>query len=402
MKEGKARQYALDSIMFYDWISASGEWLKTQSNLYFHDHRLNDTLQLIRTCNSSVSQWINKFQFKRYFNQWDALTEQVNSQWSATGSTWLNVERRIFEYHDGTQPDHTTVQVWNAINASWENKSKYSYGFDNEGHWIFYLKQNWDTVQLKYQYVYQFLYTYSSGLKTEMIRQDWDPDHTTWVDRNKISYHYDTDERLSQEIGLVWDRESALWDSNSWIHYLRYPEGRVAEKIYQARHQSGWYFTAKYAYEYNELGWLTRIIYYTSENGNDAWASHSMYRYEYNEYGDLVDETWYAWNRNEWVPDYKIEYFGRNVDLSLPPVSDGILLTIYPNPTHHSLHIVYGGRHPGEAVVHIIDINGWSVYRTPLQHPHTHITDLNLPGGLYWVCIQARDHRTCKKLMVIE
>ena len=398
----KSGIYTLDSVFFYDWISGTGQWIEQQSNLYYYDHQLNDTLQMIRLWNASNNQWLSHLQYKRHFNVMNMLEEQIQSQWNVTGARWINYSRTRYEYDRDKRLDFYLVQSWNAANSMWENRLKYSYEFDNEGNWIFYLKQTWDPDSSKWLFNYQFLYTYTSGLKTTMIRQDWDSEQNIWINRHQTNYQYDPDHRLSEEFGEVWDHDSAVWDPNSLITYIRDPGGAITEKIYQAWAPSGWFYTVKYGYVYNDLGWNTRITYYTSEGGVAEWSNHSQYNYDYNAHGELIRELWNIWNATQglWNPDFKIDYWGSQVDVNVLNASKTPQVTISPNPASRSIQIVFDDPDFHDVMVTIMDGLGRPVLSTRVHQNPARITDLGLASGLYFICIERGGHRLIKKLII--
>lgn len=104
----------------------------------------------------------------------------------------------------------------------------------------------------------------------------------------------------------------------------------------------------------------------------------------------------YQGNRNPFIdhPDFATSIWGTNT--SAQSIVKADLLWFYPNPAKDQVNIIWGG---STATVRLLSLDGELIYSSPLLDKHTILIE-QLPAGLYFIQVIAKDRIFKKKLLV--
>ncbi|UCG27652.1 MAG: T9SS type A sorting domain-containing protein [Bacteroidales bacterium] len=303
----KGEEFKLDSIYEFDWSTGINEWILVFSSLHTYniDHTRDYSIYRTRDADS----WLNYLaQYFTYDGNGNRETELVKA-WNESLQEWLNYKRYLFSYNDFNNLTQYIYLKWNSTFEVWNNYARYIYDYDEEQNWIYYERQDWNPDSLRWELNYRFIYTYENGLKTSMLRQNYNTLDSAWVNNNKHVYNYDTSGNLIEEIQFVWQSESSTWVETTRITFIRDQENQVTEKIYQTWITGAWENTVRYTYQYEFPGKEKEIDYFIWDG--ESWIVNYRYLYEYDVAGILTRETDQKWitTKGNWENDYKWEYY---------------------------------------------------------------------------------------------
>ena len=146
-----------------------------------------------------------------------------------------------------------------------------------------------------------FLYN-TQGNLTQEISSDWNG--TDWEIYRKYEYTYDGNGNQTLEISYDWN--GAEWE-NGWKDEYTYDDnGNLTQVISYDWNGTEWKNWDKFEYTYDDNGNQMQEIY-SDWNGTE-WKNRDKYEYTYDDNGNQTQVIYSHWNGAEWENGWKDEY----------------------------------------------------------------------------------------------
>ncbi len=336
--------------------------LTAQTNLYFNkinktwfvgkNYAYNDAGKIVETF---YKQWDSK-SFTRMrgtrsvyiLNKMNLADETINQQWDTISNSWINSGQILAHYIDDTILDNETINAWSG-GSSWTLSG-------------------------------QNLYTYTSGLLTEKIKQVWDMGSLAWINSEKEDYSYNSN-------GFLVERLFLYWFGSEWSIPLRYVYtydlfNHITSLSIERWYTDAWVFSSVNSYSFDDIG--RRKGYSVQTFDPLTGLVYDGYSYEFNYDSDnLANNAVYKrWNRstNDWENSYTehLYYSSHNITL-LNQVNDGIIHA-FPNPAINELHI--SRVQPGCSIT-VYDLKGHKLISSIAKSTNESILVSSLSPGIY-------------------
>ncbi len=131
-------------------------------------------------------------------------------------------------------------------------------------------------------------------LLIEEIFQTW---NGSWVDSSKISYTYDGNNNLTEELGQGWD--GSAWVNGTKYSYTYNGNNNRTEWLYQGWDGSAWVNGTKYSYTYNGNNNRTEELWQNWDGS--VWVNMGKSACTYDGNNNRIEELWQAWDGSVWV-----------------------------------------------------------------------------------------------------
>lgn len=202
------------------------------------------------------------------------LTSTLHEYESA--GVWMNSAKETFEYDSNKNLASKKVEFWYDDTLTWGYSELLSYSYD------------------------------SNNLLKEEVFQHWDSylDTPAFVNAGKSTYSYDSNNKLIEILSYYWQDDTWYITNKTNISY--YSDGKKSGKISYMWNASDWTLLSRDAISYGDNGRVSKIDS-ESYNGTD-WESSSVSTYTYNGINKLLIELHKVWEGDELLDSRKHEY----------------------------------------------------------------------------------------------
>lgn len=183
----------------------------------------------------------------------------------------------------------TISQNWVAILADWKNSINLSYTYDGNNNLSEEIWQNWNNSMWENFEKYSYSYDGNNNL-TGKLYQNWNG--SDWVNFWKNSYTYDGNNNRTEELSQNWT--GSEWKNFTKTSYTYDLNHNQTEAHYQYWDNSTWINDYKYSYTYNANNYLTIKLLQTWYQ-NITWANSEKITNTYDISDNLIEtknQTW--------------------------------------------------------------------------------------------------------------
>lgn len=334
--------YRLDSILYEDYDTASGLWLKQVSTLFVLGASgiTQETIQ--RSWNINNGSWVNQ---TRYVDSIKAgqRTFRIQYSWDDPGEIWIPGSRNIYQRDSIGSILYFLQQRY--ILTEWVDYNQKFYLYDSLGNRTELTSQ--DYIDSAWFNNYRYLYTFSGDTLTSYTDQYWSPGDSSWVNSTRYLYDYlDNGLRLSDTV-QSWNIALG-WLPITLVNYYWTVGDLIKEKVYRTwdSNNSLWNDAVSYLYYQNEPGMDTLVIY---RYWYGFWKELNQYKFSYGSGGRLSEELWQEWDEAgaRWLNDYRVTYYRTLIDEALSVrIVDSTSLLCHGNTDGTATAQAYGGLPP--------------------------------------------------------
>ncbi len=229
------------------------------------------------------------------------------------GGPLVPSNQMIYEFNEQGEISRFVFDQWLVGIEQWRHVYSTNYYYDNEMLETA-ISLVWNNDLLKWEQNYKYFYSYNEqGIVKQVFIQTWDNENE-WLDYQKVEYHYDAQNRITNRFSYQWQDNLQLW-KETYKEELSYTsQGEIESDInYQWSNQiSDWIPLYKTKYDYLESGEINELIESYYEFGE--WYLTIKNSYTYNEDGiflgtieyDYVNENWIEWEKK--IITYDMNY----------------------------------------------------------------------------------------------
>jgi hypothetical protein len=383
-------------------------------------------------------------------DQWGNFLKATTFEYDTVNNVWFQHQKYEAEYHDSLTTSFWNAHVWDSKANRWRMSDSIS--FNDEGSPVINWYKAWDPVKFRFSRGQRIIYNYQSEILLSRDIQKFDTLSGNWKPDESISYTYNEDGVLSNELIMEWDSTSNDWknysiiqyvynddlliqsettqfwdDGNSWVNSFKYEyEYFEASKKLEKRLRSSWipnvgwelgtqilytynenfllqealsqvwlefenkwYNTAVYSYVYNPQGQRTEILY-RSWDFAGHWVNESWTFYNFDDNGNQVQYVFKIWNNenNLWDNYYKSTNYWSEFVPSGIIKIPGLDIQVFPNPTGG---IVYFSLNEDakNLTATIYTIDGKLMLTEFIGANQAQINLANFPGGKYLLVVNS-------------
>ena len=289
---------SLDSIVYQDWNDSANSWQNSWKPFFEYDNfgRITTITEFIWDNNNHAFKNFDKMQYQ--YNTDGDLSRYIRQEWDASNQVWSNDQKSDYQYNNRLLVEKDVSQ-WDNNTAAWELNYKYEYTYDSNGNLV------------------------SKIIYGNTVHRPAARNTNSLSPQRKITYAYDTQQRLIEKVGLDWDGNSQSWQPDDKVTYS-YNNDLLSEEVFLNWNetQQNWENSEKYLYTYNTDGLLTEMIEETWDDAASQWVNDYQYEYHYDSNNNIVQEIDRTWVNNLWENEDRYDYAYDNSyeynDLILP------------------------------------------------------------------------------------
>ena len=413
-------EIVLDSLIRYEWNRAEENWehYYRQVYSYYNNGKLKE--QLTSRWDTRNENW---FPNERLVPSYDAegnitRVSQHSRDWRAP--EWIEIRNLICNFDESGNLTEQSVYVFNPATNTWAGEDAGIYTYYSGG-------------RLKERIIYKWLYDTESwqrkdhisyqydelGKQTEEIWKGWHPFNNDWVNWRRTMAEYNSYGDKTLELVCYWNTILNDWQVQSRDEYEYTGQGARTIRVNHSEFDNDhWEWMNSRVEQYDLQGNLTESVKFVNTIGTGEWIKSVQEINLYDSHGRLVEKTWYQWsplidrlniaqrwvysydeygNQTEeityswdnyslsWMEKWKWESYWSPLSTSVPGITAGRDLTIYPNPACGQLTVNFTG--PGHlSRIDILDVNGRRVRLVDdINSMPVSISLWELSPGIYFV-----------------
>ncbi|QRM89960.1 T9SS type A sorting domain-containing protein [Lacinutrix sp. WUR7] len=323
------------------------------------------------------NQWMH-FSTVNYTFNVDCLPNLAVSQVLDFGSgIFVNSSRLTISYNGNNQVVETINELWNSVNAAWENdrRSTQAYDGNNLTEILHYL---W--INNAWLLEYRIVNAYNGSLLTESITQQWDINASQWINDIKSEFTYNSIPLLEIALSSAWSTVDNVWINDGRTTFVYDANNLLNIKTFEDWESNAWVNDRQETYTFDSNDFLIESLvseWNTSTMVYDLDRRETYTNNAQGYYTELVRENYLL---GSWVNEtrdrrtYPICYTLGVENL----LAEGVL--VYPIPAQNVLHIKSNMQH-SEAI--IMDLNGRIVQQEKLTNALQTIDISQLNSGVY-------------------
>ena len=354
--------------IYYTWDDKSGKWKDYMKFEYEQDDNGNPSAEIAFQSDENSGDWFGIYQrFSEYDHYGNEVLTVVNG-WDKESNRWIHNSKNECEY-DAANSKVLEVSYFGK-ELSWVKYADcvYRYELDANKDVFSSVKYNqyWLDGEVYERPANKYVYEYDDDNLASTSFYSWDIDESTWIEKNKYEYEYDTNGNQVLEVHYFWNEKDKIWQK----HY-------------------------KYGHTYNDKGKLTEMFFYYWDMDNDNWKGKYKYEYEYDTAGNPTIINLHEWYGNDWLFNEIGTYYYSDHPIETDNALEELSVNIYPNPTINYITIAEA---EGLNVV-IVDAQGRIIYTKKNIGAMETVQTASWTSGVYFVTLQAGESRITKKIM---
>ncbi|OFX43013.1 MAG: hypothetical protein A2W95_00405 [Bacteroidetes bacterium GWA2_40_14] len=206
-------------------------------------------------------------------------------------------------------PDSLFFYNWNSDANSWENGWKEEFSYANSG--LKTAQSNYIWSADHWEPTHQTNYSYVDDKLSQSEYSEWDDYEFDWFPRNRYSYVYDSQGRLTQWLDTKWNPTLASWLNDSAISYNYNESGLLASSyvsIWSATFQD-WENYSETLFNYTN-GQKIRQVHSLWDFDYLIWDAHRINYFEYDSNQMMSSQKQTVINsfHTQWLNDWKTDY----------------------------------------------------------------------------------------------
>lgn len=202
----------------------------------------------------------------------------------------------------------TSANHESLVDGVWINDShKEQYFYDSNGNLTSETFLRWDSVNLKWENMELFEYTYNSkNLLTEELLRFWDGYLAVpaYVDNVKTVYSYDFNDRMVEYIEYFW--QDNVWTNSSKFTLSYNSNGKISDGLFYNWVGGEWVLIDRTIITYDDKGNIYNLINDTWDGNN--WVQNEATEFTLDSKNKIILEYVKSWNGTEFVDESKTEY----------------------------------------------------------------------------------------------
>lgn len=356
-----------------DWEATSSQWSHRDSIIYLYDGL---TLSQAQTLRFDGNAW--KLSSREIYG-YDLGNRTLSQRQSWDGSNWKDVSRTVYQYDANNNRIFTINQ--NSNGTDWLNVNLVMYSYDANGNQTKvrrqkYLGNGWIDQTL------EVLEYDANQLRTEQTKQTWDVATNTWVNTQKISYHYSTARQMDQELLRIWKNEA--WELAVLATYS-YQDSLLAEVTRGSWTGFTWSNYSKEVYAYHQnprlLSDLTTLLWQSGD-----WKNHEKSTCSYDANHNKVYQLRQAFVNGAWQNMEQSFSYYESVVSAPAQASLAADFHISPNPGKGLFTLDFASTEDPATQLVVSDLQGRQLSTLALSGQSSEKLDLQfLPNGVYWL-----------------
>lgn len=324
------------------------------------------------------------------------LDSLVYQNYDTMAHQWVYNQKISYLYSSGVinKPTSGIIYSWNKVAAKWVNANKLTDSYDSNNNDTLEIQYNWDTTAHQWNAAYKYVNSYDvNNNNTLQISYNWNTLSNQWVASFKTSYFYDANNNDTTNIQYNWS--SSQWVNSSKYNYYYNTNNKDTLKLnYQWNSISNqWNLKSKTTYLYDTNNNDTLEVSYNWNTPPGNWLLSGKTKHVYDVNNLQVQDINYSYKNNNWIYKSRATYYWSS---EAPTSTGGIIIqnniNVFPNPTSESITVSVNQNTPVNFV--LLDTEGNQVV-SKLINNTAQIEIENLPRGFYIYKIV--DHTNCLK-----
>ena len=406
---GSRQNHIFDSIIYFNgtdkkqsykkvWIPVLNEWKIEKFKSYEEPNLLIEDMEKLLSASLQQFTWGYRYIFENVEGK--KVVELIESYVKQTNS-WKSVTKNEYLYDEF---DNDTLK----LTYRWKNNM-----------WVDSLKQRnfylGDKVYQQYSYTMnaedstwhnleaRFLEYSSSGLNTQIYKQTWDEEMTSWVDFYKVIMTYDNEDRLVNSLYLEYNSDSQHLE-NSMNSIFYYEENKKVNTYQDWDASMGvWQNYSQYLKSYLKDDLIDTLQGNDWNDETQQWQGYYREISRYDDHFNKIDMTYYSSSINDWIIAWRYDFFWSPFfpDAINEITTNG--LTIYPNPASNQVTFALEDILPKqdqEFSINIFSISGQKITEIPLKEDKVVWDCSNLEAGLYIYSVDNKESRYTGKIVL--
>ncbi len=347
-----------DEVFFAEYQYDAGEWIIDYGFRAIDEYNENNALvlRLWEYYDDWENEWLPEEKEEFILNEQDIIVEIIEYWYDDWDEIWEKESRMVFELDENNTWESGYGYFWDGMEEEWIPQLKY---MDFE--WV-----NFELLQFSNLTVF---------INADFFDdfEDWKAnpkEEIEWLNYMKLSMDYTEEGLLTLLHTILWDH-----DEEEWILYF---EIKLAYDHFQ-----NIIYESNSMFDGNEWQYLYRHHFAMEYNEDE-----SIHAFEFS----FIMDDW----KNEFIPDYRYEYYYTKDETTIPVVIKPEPLKLYPNPASSGLNLVWTGK--DEMIdITILGIDGKVLARYD-KHPvipgEAIMLDVShLKKGIYFVRTQGKQNQ---------
>jgi hypothetical protein len=345
------RRYIYDSLyrtvtnIYSGWDDSLNTWENEEKEEMLYDANS----MLIQTSyfewDTDLETWADT-DYKNEFT-YDSEGKLIQDiSYSYEDSVWFNAEKKEYSY----DANNNNIQELNfyGSNIGWDSSYKKVMNYDLNNNEIESVSSQYNNDWVntnKQEHDYN-----SNNNVIEYRNFEWNLDDSSWsISHQKISYSYDQNNNLNEEINYYLNEDSTF-ENNSKTEYVFDANNNLNEEIYYVWEEddSIWIGTDKTVLNYNTSYSFEDLILPFTDNQSLSYFSNMLNTFE----AYSFDENSNSWYLNEQL---SLHYNEQNTTNLKNLRSETI--EVYPNPTSNWVNFSFE-IDPKNSLFELFDVNG--------------------------------------------
>jgi hypothetical protein len=201
------------SSVVLDWWNG-GSWDDVDRWSYVWNNQNLITMLIYQYRNPTYGNWCYGYKYEYIYDSNNILLRIIEYDGDCCPS-WHLYKQKLYTYDVNDNNIEKLGQNWNSADSIWINEFLYLYEYDNNNALVGTIYQNWDLNSLEWKNVWRESYTYTSQNTLETILKETWSSETKWENYTFRVISYGNNGNWLEDV-------TQLWDSTSWVNYLRY------------------------------------------------------------------------------------------------------------------------------------------------------------------------------------
>lgn len=310
------------------------------------------------------------------------ITEMIEFDWITVSSSWIPVDREIWEYDASSNLIRLTSYERDGM--GWMAYDKDEYAYDANGNEIEYKDYDWDADSSDWMLWYQVnsayntknqiteeivrqkffgqsimqlwsktTFTYLNDLLDEKEEQNYSEDDMDWVNSRRERYTY-TGNNNTGRTGYYWNPVDGMWTETERAVFTYDDKDNLIGSV-------------ESEYDTDLMEWVNTYKEQITFN-NDYSIEELVVPYQYFEWKYMITSiSGFYWDNNTWTPSYDVRlFYSAFSDLSSTNKEGISNVKLYPNPASDMLYVEIDDQTSG-TMINLIDLNGRNVYSAEIR-----------------------------------
>lgn len=319
------------------------------------------------------------------------LTNDLTQMWDIPSTTWKNSSQSNYTNNPDGTVQQIVTQTWDAGLSLWDDATRTTFTYNASKKVLTMTSELWLTAF--WQNFSKNTYTYDvSGYLTNTLFQNWDLLSSSWKNFNQSNYSNNPDGTASQVTIQLWDGVSS-WTNSQRYTYTYNTSKKVLTKLTEMWISGNWQNSTMETNSYDINGYLINELTQSWDQLSSTWKNQSQNNYSNNPDGTTHQEISQTWDGvSAWINNERMTYTYGTVT-GYADLSEDSDLTIYPNPAHEIITIHANISTPGLGYV-ISDFSGREILSGRLNGETTTLNINQLANGVYYFHVGERYKKT--------